>query len=93
MDSGKNLRWCGLPVGRFLGVALAVGLMAAPALCFAQSPVVPDIGLEPSDLSTFITEVATKLGSYILGTLGVFFAILAFALGIKWIRKMVGGRA
>jgi hypothetical protein len=72
---------------------VAVALLMSPVLAHAQAPVLPELGVEAADLTTYITEVGTRIGAYILGALGVFFAIVVFGIGIKWTRRMVQGRA
>jgi hypothetical protein len=76
---------------QWFALCVAVVVCCAASVASAVDPVtLPALGV---DVSGYVTAAVTAIGTIILAVIGGYFAIKAFGIGMKWVGRMIGGRA
>jgi uncharacterized YccA/Bax inhibitor family protein len=78
---------------RVLPLALCAAVVLGASIASAEPPALPELGVEAADITAHVTEAGERIGAYVLGTMGVFLAIVCVGVGLRWTAKMIRGRA
>lgn len=82
----------GVRSGLPLVLAVAAMFMLAGGAYATDAPTLPDLGVEDA-LATLIPLAIAAIGVFIVACLGAFCALLAFQVGMGWIKKLMAGKA